>query len=825
MQPFKYQQYVFDALREHKPVILQAPTGAGKTRGSLYPFLYACTHPEVIELPGQCIYSVPLRTLANQFVHEYHSTVQDYRQKFNLQTLKRVSIQTGERPDDPRFESDLLFTTIDQTLSSFLSIPYALSTSLANFNAGAVLGSYHVFDEFHLFPMNRDGSGAFATTIHMLQILGNLTPWTLMTATFSRTLLSGLCELLNAVQISPATTSFDDILSQKGKERFFSVRESPLHASCVWDDMQENNRQRVLAICNTVDRAIELATELRRIVSPNVRVILLHSRFFQQDRSEIEKSLAKEFGEDKQSHTPDPIILVATQVVEVGLNITCEALHTEIAPASSIIQRAGRCARFTGERGQVYIYEVPENDKGEPQYAPYKGQEDVCERSWQEFLMHSGQKLDYTNELEIVDVAHHEFDQRLLETIKIQKPEQRKKIRDAWTSCDRNFGPDLIREIDNITVILHPDPSQEKIPNPYDLQGISIHRSTLMSKWKLLEELGTDLDWIIAIPQETESSKDDNALQTMGQRPQVLYNWQFRLRQGSDRKSLLGVDLIVLNPAVVSYDAESGLRFAAGDANFSSPLAVKYKKELQRADAYRYETYEQHIEKMFSVHRRDFLRQSAYVEQRLEKRLELERGVLDRALRLLFAIHDLGKLDERWQTWAHSWQQAVHKLNPHAVVPLPHATIAHTDFNRRDPAQRDLQKRVTQHVGKRPNHAAESVLACLDMIREVAGGSECLYRAMITSVVRHHNALTPGNVGSFSGYGIAHSSRAAEDGLHAALRAVHLQQLSTTKVRWQFPGESLANALVNPHESIEATLLYFYLVRLLRRTDQQAVQE
>ncbi len=153
--------------------------------------------------------------------------------------------------------------------------------------------------------------------------------------------------------------------------------------------MQENNRQRVLAICNTVDRAIELATELHRIVSPNVRVILLHSRFFQQDRSHIEQSLAKEFGEDKRSHTPEPIILVATQVVEVGLNITCEALHTEIAPASSVIQRAGRCARFAGERGQVFIYDVPKNDQGEPQYAPYKDQKDVCELSWQEFLSHS----------------------------------------------------------------------------------------------------------------------------------------------------------------------------------------------------------------------------------------------------------------------------------------------------------------------------------------------------------------------------------------------------------------------------------------------------
>ena len=824
MALFSYQQRVFDALREHKPVILQAPTGAGKTRASLYPYLYSYAYPEVIELPGQCIYSVPLRTLANQFVHEYYSTVQAYRQKYNLQTLQHVSLQTGERPEDPRFESDLLFTTIDQTLSSFLSIPYALGTSLANFNAGAVLGSYLVFDEFPLFPMNRDGSGAFATTLHMLQLLGNLTPWTLMTATFSRTLLSGLCKLLNAVEISPATTNFDDIPSQHGKERSFHVREEPLRASHIWDDMQENHRQRVLAICNTVDRAIELTTELRRIVSPNVRVMLLHSRFFQQDRTNIEMSLAREFGEDKLTHSPESIILVTTQVVEVGLNITCEALQTEIAPASSIIQRAGRCARFTGEHGQVFIYDVPKNDKGEPQYAPYKGQQDVCELSWQEFLNCSNQKLDYAGELEIVDAAHHEFDQRLLNAITVQRQEQRKKIKDAWTSCDRNLGPDLIRAIDNITAILHPDPSQEKLPNPYALQGISIRRSTLISKWNLLQELGADLDWIIAIPREISRSEPE--LQTMGQQPQVLYNWQIRLRQGSDSKSLAGVDLIVLNPAVACYDAEYGLRFVTGDASLFSPQAVKHKKERQKDHvAYRYETYEQHIEKMFSVHRRDLQRQSAYAERRLEQRLNLEPGSLDRALRLLFAIHDVGKLDERWQIWAHSWQREVRQLNPHAVLPPPDATIAHTDFDWHDPAQRDLQKRVTENIGKRPNHATESVLACLKLIHEVAGSSGKLYGAMVTAVARHHNALTPGNAGSFMGYGISNSSRAAENGLRAALRVVHLQQLSIANIRWQFPGESISGALVNPHESIEATLLYFYLIRLLRRTDQQAVQE
>ena len=63
----------------------------------------------------------------------------------------RASVQTGDRPEDPRLEADIVFTTIDQALSSFLLAPYGLSYRSANLNAGAVASSYLVFDEFHLF--------------------------------------------------------------------------------------------------------------------------------------------------------------------------------------------------------------------------------------------------------------------------------------------------------------------------------------------------------------------------------------------------------------------------------------------------------------------------------------------------------------------------------------------------------------------------------------------------------------------------------------------------------------------------------------------------
>lgn len=821
---FAYQERVFEALQMNRPVVVQAPTGSGKTRAGIYPFLRGWAEPDVIDLPRQCIYSVPLQTLARQFHHEYDDTIQKYKRTFHLRALKQVSFQTGAHPGDPRFEADLLFTTIDQTLSGFLSIPYGLSTALANFNAGAVLSSYLVLDEFHLFPVNKGGGGALMTTLHMLRLLQGITPWTLMTATFSRPLLRGLCDRLGAVEISPATVNFADVPSQQGKQRFFTVREEPLSASHIWDDLREQNRHRVLVICNTVDRAETIAKELRAMVSNDVRVVVFYNRFFQQDRATIEHILAKEFGEDTTQYSSQRMILVATQVVEVGLNITCQALHTELAPASSVIQRAGRCARFTGEKGHVYIYDVPRDDRGAPNYAPYFDQQEVCRLSWSAFRTYSGQALDYATELQVVDIAHHSFDEHFLERFDAQGPEQLRLMKDAWTQCSRYLGPKLIRDIDNITLLIHPNPTHETLPRPYSYQGISIRRSTLRKAWDRLQKLGAALDWILAIPSELPA--DESERQATGQFQRARYSWQHRLKAGSKITEIEGVDLAVINPAVVLYDTDLGLRLeTGGDPQFMSPVDTDEKQRERAAGTYRYETYEQHIKKLLWVHQRDLHHQGEYAQRQLEQRLTLPEGTIDQALRLLFAIHDVGKLNEGWQRWAHAWQREVHSLNPHAIHPPEDVVIAHTDVNLWDPAQRQLQKVVTTTVGARPNHAAESAMVCLPLLRRVAGDSEILYQAMISAVVRHHGALTAGDAGTFQGYRAAAQSRAAQVALKQALVAVSLGYLSTTSLAWKVQGKILEDAMIKPHESVDATLLYFFLVRALRRADQLALQE
>ncbi len=91
----------------------------------------------------------------------------------------------------------------------------------------------------------------------------------------------------------------------------------------------------VLVIANTVRDARQLYRQLREAHRWPQRA-LLHSRFTLADRARKEE----------EAQRPQPgTILIATQVVEVSLDISYDAMITEIAPMDALVQRMGRVNR------------------------------------------------------------------------------------------------------------------------------------------------------------------------------------------------------------------------------------------------------------------------------------------------------------------------------------------------------------------------------------------------------------------------------------------------------------------------------------------------
>lgn len=795
---YRFQEQVYELLSTGQSVILQAPTGAGKTRAALYPFLRAWEYGD--DFPCKCIYSVPLRVLANQFWVEYEERARN----FGFVRPLEVTIQTGARPDDPKLEGNLIFATVDQTLSNFLNIPYALSLGQGNLNAGAVLASYLVFDELHLF----DPATMLPTTLHLLRLLRGVVPFLVMTATLSEEIVRTLAKELEAEPLVLSPEEAAAIPSQHKTRRLHTV-----DATLTAQEVLDGHQQRSIAICNTVERGQTLFEDLRRLAPPQTEVRLLHSRFLQANRDDTESWLQREFGKDKEAYTVESAILVATQVVEVGLDITSQALHTELAPAASVVQRAGRCARYEDETGDVYVYRLPVDDKGRPRYLPYTGvQTQVCEKTWEALAERSGDVFDFGAELAVVNQAHQEADQQLLEGLRANRFYIAERIAQTIEAQEPGAARELIRAVDSRTVIVHPDPAS--IEHPWAYEGFGIFRGSLFGAYEGLELLADEMDedWVLMTAEplpEEESSRE-----------RTVWRWRYI----ADKEDLEGALIVAVNPRLAHYSPETGFRLGVpGDGDWQSPPRQRTRKRRDFAP-YQRETFQEHVARMLRVYEHPLYDRAAGRERlalaeelasatrRLEARFSWPARTLDRLARLVIALHDLGKLDVRWQEWAHRWQAEVSQLREEDLTIPDDYLAAHTDYDEQDEDEKALNWKLRR---MKPNHAAESAAVAMEWLLDQTG-DQALARAALTAIVRHHSAGASGKQGAFR------ARPAAAPALAEVLVQAGLEDAELAGIQWTLPaGEALVRRLIRPKREQEL-LPYLLLVRALRLADQRS---
>lgn len=100
-----------------------------------------------------------------------------------------------------------------------------------------------------------------------------------------------------------------------------------------------------LVIVNQVERAQQLYQALAASFGEGARgegplpLLLLHARFRPAERRAIEAQL-------RESAPHEGRILIATQAIEAGVDITSRTLFTELALWPSLVQRFGRCNRY-----------------------------------------------------------------------------------------------------------------------------------------------------------------------------------------------------------------------------------------------------------------------------------------------------------------------------------------------------------------------------------------------------------------------------------------------------------------------------------------------
>lgn len=106
------------------------------------------------------------------------------------------------------------------------------------------------------------------------------------------------------------------------------------------------DKKRVAVIVNRVRTAIDIARELRDQLSDSADTVLLTGRLRPYERDRLVERW-KPFLEANEPEDPArPIVLVATQTVEVGADFSFEALVSEIASLDALRQRFGRLNRL-----------------------------------------------------------------------------------------------------------------------------------------------------------------------------------------------------------------------------------------------------------------------------------------------------------------------------------------------------------------------------------------------------------------------------------------------------------------------------------------------
>jgi CRISPR-associated endonuclease/helicase Cas3 len=383
--PFAYQVELAESLLCDR--IIRVPTGGGKTAASILAWMWK-TERDPQNTPKRLVIFLPMRSLVQQTwqrVTEWLRTL-GLSEKIALfellgehRDLKAQLREWTKAPNRPT----ILIGTVDLLLSAALNRGYATS----RFGWPAAFGLLHnsalwIVDEIQLMGA---ATATFSQLHRFRMVFGTWRPvyvwW--MSATVEPSWLETV-DYTTPPEITPQDTT---ILIRDLGERYTASK--PLRTLKVLDSMSvlelHQEESLTIAVVNTVSKAQQLYRDLN---SPSTsarkkgksasskdgaEILLLHSRFRPMDREAHSQRLLRAdaaLRDEQLGEGEKGLIVVATQVLEAGLDISARTLITELAPWDSMVQRFGRLNRDGKNRGAVAAWVDLKSD-----VAPYTSEQ------------------------------------------------------------------------------------------------------------------------------------------------------------------------------------------------------------------------------------------------------------------------------------------------------------------------------------------------------------------------------------------------------------------------------------------------------------------
>ncbi len=633
--PYEYQRIAMENLVEGRSIIIRAPTGSGKTETALIPFIYGLND----FLPPQLIYSLPTRTLVE--------SIGERATKYASFKKLRVAVHHGKKATSSLFEEDIIVTTIDQTAGAYLSVPLSMPKRWGNIFVGGVASALMVFDEVHTLDPEK---GLQTTTAIAMQSAKLGFPSIIMSATLPDVFIDRVQERMEKNRSKVEVISVEnesEIKSRKNRKvELVNRTYEELTADTVLKEAE--NCRKLIVVVNTVERAQKLYLDLLE-KKPNCPVILLHSRYLEKDRAEKEKLLEEVFGKNGK----DECIFISTQVIEVGMDISSPAILSEAAPVDSLIQRAGRCARWGGN-GEFHVFGLT-NDIRNP-YAPYS--KELVENTIAEIRKKGDFALDWQTEVELVNqILSDYFEYYTDPFIFYQRLGglARAVYEGSKAKVEQN-----IREVFSCDVTLLKNPKSCETDEILTLPRIRVDARVLSGKVEKLAELGIEIYKL-----------DENPV--IGE-----YERKYTLVSIRNKEDIAPFELYILSGA--SYSPEVGLVFDKSVPNaiksfepdelMLGDIKTQFENRLEK------ETWVEHAKKTLHVLDCYLIPRYYYVIKNFAKCFDCKYSEFVSLIRCIAALHDIGKLNVNWQEkvgWdgkvplAHS-DSDVRGLPPHATV-------------------------------------------------------------------------------------------------------------------------------------------------------------
>ena len=394
-QPYDYQRRLAeDSACESR--LIEIPTGLGKTASVVLAWLWNRVVRKDPAWPRRLVYCLPMRTLVEQTAGEVKKWIDailaDEKGELALSDETKAKLKwlaanspvilmggedAGEWDIHPECEA-ILIGTQDMLLSRALNRGYGMSRYRWPMHFGLLNNdALWVMDETQLMGVGVETSAQLDgfRAREEWRTHGSCPTWW-MSATLEQTRLATVDHPAPAGGWPSVTLSESELASGRAHDLIeakkvvspCSVTLTPTNKASYAKDLATLINQchkqdtLTLVVVNRVNRARDIYEALKKLRRDAKQVALIHSRFRPMDRARHTELL---FGKGDR-------IVIATQAVEAGVDVSARLLITELAPWSSLVQRIGRCNRQAKiSDAEVLWVDVQPKDEKDDLLLPY----------------------------------------------------------------------------------------------------------------------------------------------------------------------------------------------------------------------------------------------------------------------------------------------------------------------------------------------------------------------------------------------------------------------------------------------------------------------